>query len=81
MAKGVKTGGRKAGTPNKLTGAVKDMVLKALSNVGGVNYLEAQAQNNPTAFLTLVGKIIPHEVSGLGGGAIIVKLEAADANA
>lgn len=81
MAKGVKTGGRQAGTPNKVTGAVKDMVLTALTRVGGVKYLEQQATVNPTAFMTLIGRIIPHEVSGLGGGALVVKLESADANA
>lgn len=56
--------GRKKGSQNKVTGAVKDMVLTALSNVGGVEYLEEQAIENPTAFLTLVGKVIPLQVSG-----------------
>ena len=64
MAKGTKTGGRKKGTPNKLTGAVKDMVLQALGNAGGVDYLEKQAKENPTAFLTLIGKVIPLQVAG-----------------
>jgi hypothetical protein len=59
-----KSGGRKKGTPNKVTGAVKDMVLEALAGVGGVKYLKQQAQDNPTAFLTLVGKVIPTQVSG-----------------
>jgi hypothetical protein len=64
MAKGTKTGGRKKGTPNKVTGAVKDMVLTALGNAGGVEYLEKQAKENPTAFLTLIGKVIPLQVAG-----------------
>ena len=57
-------GGRKKGTPNKQTAAVKDMVLTALGNVGGVKYLERQASENPTAFMTLVGKVIPLQVAG-----------------
>lgn len=57
-------GGRKKGTPNKQTAAVKDMVLTALGNVGGVKYLERQANENPTAFMTLVGKVIPLQVAG-----------------
>lgn len=59
-----KTGGRAKGTPNKTTGQVKDMVLTALGNVGGVKYLERQANENPTAFMTLVGKVIPLQVAG-----------------
>ena len=73
--------GRKAGTPNKLSGQVKEMVLKALDQAGGVEYLLEQSKNNPTAFLTLVGKIIPHEVTGAGGGDLVVRLDAADAKA
>lgn len=70
MAVGKKTGGRKKGTPNKLTGELKDLILNALSEAGGLKYLVTQAQNNPTAFLTLVGKVLPMQVSGPGGGAI-----------
>lgn len=57
-------GGRQKGTPNKLTGTVKDMVLTALSEVGGVEYLKQQAQANPTAFMTLVGKVMPTQIAG-----------------
>ena len=64
MAKGQKTGGRVAGTPNKLTVLVKDMVSQALEEEGGVKYLRKQAQDNPTAFLTLVGKLIPVQLGG-----------------
>jgi hypothetical protein len=64
MALGKKTGGRKAGTPNKLTGQLKDMILQALSNKGGVTYLEAQADTNPNAFLALVGRVLPLQVQG-----------------
>lgn len=66
VPKGTRIGGRKKGTPNKITGAVKDMVLTALNNVGGVKYLEHQAKENPTAFMTLVGKVIPTQVAGDG---------------
>ena len=65
--------GRKAGVPNKTTAAVKEMVLTALSNVGGVSYLEDQADKNPTAFLTLVGKILPTELTGGNGGPLQVQ--------
>lgn len=64
-----KTGGRTAGTPNKTTGLLKDMILSALSQAhegGAVEYLKTQATANPAAFLTLVGKVLPLQVNGPG---------------
>ena len=66
MANGKKTGGRKKGTPNKLNGEVKGMIVAALNGVGGKRYLEIQAKENPSAFLSLVGRIVPTEVHGPG---------------
>jgi hypothetical protein len=66
MAKGQKTGGRQKGTPNKINAELKDMILTALHNKGGVDYLERQAEDNPTAFMTLVGKVLPMTVQGPG---------------
>jgi hypothetical protein len=65
---GERRGGRQKGTPNKVTGALKDMILDALGKAGGVGYLQQQAQDNPAAFMTLVGKVLPLQVSGEGGG-------------
>lgn len=69
-----KVGGRKKGTPNKNTAAVKDMILQALDGAGGVDYLQTQATENPVAFMTLVGKVLPMQVTGDGGGALIVNI-------
>lgn len=54
--------GRKKGRPNRTTQAVKDMVLGALHAVGGQQYFEAQAAENPVAFMSLIGKILPSEI-------------------
>ncbi len=51
--------GRPKGVPNKATTAIKDMIVQALTNVGGVDYLSRQAEENPVAFMGLVGKVIP----------------------
>lgn len=59
-----KLGGRQKGTPNKLTADLKGMILGALSAKGGQKYLERQAEENPNAFLTLVGKVLPMTVQG-----------------
>ena len=64
--------GRKKGTPNKLNSDVKAMILSALQRIGEDDYLVAQAAENPAAFLGLVGKILPMQVSGVSGGAPIV---------
>jgi hypothetical protein len=56
--------GRPKGAVNKSTKAIKDMVIEALNGVGGVDYLQSQARDNPTAFLTLVGKTLPLQVAG-----------------
>ena len=65
--------GRKKGVPNKATGALKDMILQALKNVGGVSYLMEQAQkDNAAPFLALVGKVLPLQVTGEGGGPVLI---------
>lgn len=55
--------GRKKGTPNKRNVELKDMTLKALKLAGGTRYLAEQAKLNPSAFLTLLGKILPMQVN------------------
>lgn len=71
--------GRPKGSQNKATKALKDMILNALERAGGEDYLKRQATANPTAFLTLVGKVLPMQVqaehSGPGGDAIQTKLD------
>lgn len=66
--------GRPPGSQNKVTKAVKEMVIQALDEAGGVQYLVTQSRDNPTAFLTLVGKVLPLQVSGEDGGAIGVAI-------
>ena len=56
--------GRKKGTPNKINADLKAMILGALDKAGGAEYLLAQAKDNPNAFLTLVGKVLPMTVAG-----------------
>lgn len=67
MAHGRKTGGRTKGTPNKITADVKSMVLGALNDAGGQAYLTKQAQENPNAFLALVGKVLPLQIKNPDG--------------
>src|SRR4051794_28725991 len=59
-----KTGGRQKGTPNKISADVRAMVLAALDRAGGADYLYEQAHANPRAFLSLLGRIIPTQITG-----------------
>ena len=65
--KGVRLGGRQKGTQNKITVALKDAILQALDAAdpeGRVGYLTKQASENPVAFMTLVGKVLPMQITG-----------------
>jgi hypothetical protein len=80
MAVGRKTGGRKKGTPNKTTALLKDAILKAAEAAGGepsktspggvVAYLTEQAKANPSSFMTLLGKVLPTQLTGEVGGPV-----------
>lgn len=59
--------GRPPGAKNKLTKDVKAMILGALAAKGGQKYLEQQAGENPVAFMGLVGKVLPKEITGANG--------------
>lgn len=67
---GERRGGRKAGTPNKFSGDVKAMILAALDTVGSDKYLARQANKNPAAFLSLIGRLLPTQMTGKDGGPI-----------
>ena len=58
--------GRPKGIPNKTNGLIRDMIAEALTRVGGVDYLMDCAQDPKTksAFLVLIGKVMPVQVVG-----------------
>lgn len=60
--------GKPKGATNKVTREVKAMILEALDGAGGVQYLIERASDPRTAsaFLTLVGKVLPMQVQGAG---------------
>lgn len=64
--------GRPKGAQNKLSADVKAMILGALNNVGGIEYLARQAEENPAAFMALLGKVLPMQIGGEGGGPIVI---------
>lgn len=63
MAKGKKTGGRVAGTPNKSTTAVKTALIDAFERLGGVTALVDWGKSEPTEFYKLWAKVMPTQVN------------------
>ena len=61
-----KTGGKKKGTPNKLTRTVKETVLAVFDDLQAdpkANLL-AWGKSNPTEFYKIAAKLIPTEIKG-----------------
>lgn len=67
MAQGKKTGGRKVGTPNKITKSAREAFQLAFETLGGVRALGTWATANPTEFFKLYARLIPVEHVGDGG--------------
>lgn len=67
MAKGIKTGGRQKGTPNKITQAAKDMIAEVAERLGGADRMLAWTQEDPAnekAFWSNVyPKLLPLQVA------------------
>ena len=73
--------GRPKGSPNKTTALLKDAILEAATRAGNtdgqddpeglVRYLQTQAVATPGPFLSLIGKVLPLQISGDPTGAPI----------
>ena len=50
------------------------MILGALADVGGQDYLARQADENPVAFMGLLGKVLPLQLAGADGGALTIQV-------
>lgn len=70
--------GRPKGMPNKTTSLLKDAILRAAEAAGGseglVGYLTSQATENPGPFLSMLGKVLPMQVTGEDGGAVRIEV-------
>lgn len=65
--------GRPKGAANKTTALLKDAILKAATDAGNgdmAEYLKKQAITNPGPFMALLGKVLPMQVTGEGGGPV-----------
>ena len=56
--------GRPKGSLDKGNASIREMVVLALDELGGVEYLRDTAKSHPAAFLSLIGKVMPVQVEG-----------------
>lgn len=74
MAKGYKTGGRRRGTPNRITRAFRDAVQTVYHDIGGDKGFSDWAQENRTEFYKIAARLIPQEMHDASDETIIVQL-------
>ena len=79
--------GRVKGTPNKTTALLKDAIIRAAEAAGEdkngkdglIGYCTFLAKEEPKAFAQLLGKVLPMQISGEGGGAVRIVIAPEDA--
>lgn len=62
--------GRPKGSLNKTTQSIKEAILNAFEQAGGVEYLAQVARDNPSVFCQLLSKVLPTQLTGAEGGPI-----------
>lgn len=75
--------GRTKGSLNKTTTALKDAILLAATQVGMdgsgkdglTGYLKQVARTDRKAFSSLLGRVLPLQVVGPGGGPVVARIE------
>lgn len=80
--------GRPKGSANKTTAALKEAILQAAEAVGVdgkgkeglIGYLKRVATQDVKAFASLLGKVLPLQVTGEGGGPVVIQASAHDEN-
>ena len=58
--------GRKPGSRNMTSQKLKELVFQALEQQegGAIGYLKTQAVQEPRAFMALIGKLLPTQITG-----------------
>lgn len=54
--------GRPKGATNKMTRTIKAAIEQAFEKAGGAEYLARMANEQPVAFMTLLGKVLPTQM-------------------
>jgi hypothetical protein len=67
--------GRPKGSLDKGNAVLREMILEALEKSGGVDYLVEKAESHPQAFMGLIGKVLPLQVTGEEGKDIQISVQ------
>jgi len=70
--------GRPKGALNGENAEIREMIIGALSQVGGQAYLAERAITHPVAFLALIGRVLPLQVAAAGDRPLVVDFKWAD---
>lgn len=57
-----KTGGRRKGVQNKVTREIREALIEAFDQAGGVAYLVERSKDQPVAFMAMLGRLLPSEI-------------------
>lgn len=78
MAKGVKTGGRQKGTPNKTTQAVKDVIAGVATKLGGaermLEWVKEDPLNERLFWKDIYPKLLPLQIAGDADSPLVVNI-------
>jgi hypothetical protein len=76
--------GRPKGALNKTTQSAKDAIAEAAQELGGatrlVEWIKEDPSNEKVFWGTIYPKLLPLQVSGEGGGAILLTISSTDAD-
>jgi hypothetical protein len=64
--------GRPVGATNLVNRTLKEAILQSFNKIGGVNWLVKLADTHPPVYATLLGRVLPLEVTGANGGPLVV---------
>ena len=75
--------GRPPGAVNKTTKTLRESILIAAEKSGGdmkgkdglIGYLKRVADEDVKAFAGLLGKVLPMQITGEGGGPVVARIE------
>lgn len=66
--------GRAKGQPNKMTAKVKDAIMGAFDELGGMEYLVRVGRSDPKTYITLLSKVLPAEIKADVEASIITQV-------
>lgn len=72
--------GRPKGASNKLTKTIREAVELSFIKVGGADYLVRMADEQPVAYMTLLGKVLPQQIEANLRGGVTITTGEHDAN-